>query len=829
LGVENLKLFFNPKTIAVIGASDREDSIGGKILRNLAGHYNGIVFPVNPFRRTVNGVTAFSTVERLPSKTDLAIIATPAHTIPQIVEECGKAAITNIIIVSAGFEKNVAEAKDLNQRILELKRTYNLRIMGPNSFGVMRPKANLYATFGDKKAIPGKIAFISQSAALCGLVLDWSHETHVGLSAVVSTGTSMDVNISDLVDYFGEDPQTRAIMLYFEDLKNIRSFMSAARGFARTKPIVLVKASRFTRERDSSEVNTNDLIDEDEIFDAAFRRVGVVRVDTITELLACGRTLSMQPNPSENCLTIVTNASGPGTMAVDELRARGGELWKPSGNTIDVLKNILPYYCNISNPVDVLEEAAPERLRRVLQVCIDDPAVTSLLLIYTSLGTTEPHSIANIVMETTAKKGKTFLAVIMGEDKNCQEARRLLNRNGIPAFETPEEAVSTFMHMYTYTKNLQLLYQTPEELQLTSDVPAHLRGIIRRAFREGRKSLNLPEALGFLDAYRIPTVKSMVARNAEEAKNKAAEIGFPVKIQALCSTPLSKPIQENFCCDADSLSEVETSYNKIAEKTRKSTVLTEFQGILIQPKPRSEGRSLFAGSRKTSKFGSIILFGSSGAGKTHRRHVSIGFPPLNQVLAKQIVENSDFTQYVRAHQNNHNKIKGAIEETLVKLSQLVIDFPEIREIDVDPLILEDNCVYAADAYITIDGDRLMREASDHHEHLVISPYPKKYVTVRTLKNDLQVRLRPIKPEDENRFNALFKSLSEESVRLRFFETIKELSHDTLTRYCNLDYDREIAIVAEFQDDKRIIGVVRIIPDLAGKTGEFAIMVGDEWQ
>jgi len=642
-------------------------------------------------------------------------------------------------------------------------------------------------------------------------------------------GDSMDVDASDLVDYFGEDSQTRIIMLCFEDLKNIRAFMSASRGFARTKPIVLIKTGRSAKDRDDSGIGFNCSVEEDAIFDAAFRRVGVVRVNTVTELLALARALSMQPNPNENCLTIVTNASGPGTMAVDELRARGGELWKPSGNTMDSLKNILPYYCKVSNPIDVLEEANPERFKGVLQVCSDDPTVRSLLLIYTSLGTTGPLCMANIVMDVAAQKRKTFLVVIMGKDQSCQEARKLLNRNGIPAFETPEEAVSTFIHMYAYTKNLELLYQTPEEFQLTSEVPAHLRGIIRRAFREGRHSLSLPESFSFLDAYKILTLKSWIALDAEQAKHVASEIGFPVRMQSLYSHLPMKSIKESFCCDISSLPDVETAYNTIVEKMRNSVGSAEFQGILLQPIPRTEGVKLFAGSRKDPKFGSIILFGVSGFEKTHAKAVSIGFPPLNQVLARQIVDNLDLARCANTRPKDRNTIKGTLEETLVKLSQVVMDFPELGEIYIDPLILDDNCVYAANACITIDRYRVMREASDHHEHLVIAPYPRKYITIRTLKNGLQVKLRPIKPEDENRFNELFRSLSEESVRLRFFETIKELSHDTLTRYCNLDYDREIAIVAELQDDKKIIGVVRILPDPARKTGEFAIMVGDEWQ
>ncbi len=822
MGVENLGFFFNPRVIAVIGASSREESIGGKILRNLAGQYDGLVFPVNPFRRTVQGITAFPSVERLPSKPDLVIIATPAHTIPQILEECGKASVTNIIIVSAGFEKNVEDGKKLHERILELKRIYKLRILGPNSFGVIRPKANLHATFVEKKALPGKIAFISQSAALCGLVLDWSQETQVGLSAVVSTGSSIDVNVSDLINYFGEDPQTRAIMLYVEDLDNVRSFMSAARGFARTKPIILIKASRFARNKGDSRAKVTAAVDEDALFDAVFRRVGVVRVNTVTDLLACGKALSMQPNPVENCLTIVTNAGGPGTMAVDALETRGGNLWNPSENTVNSLKSVLPYYCNISNPIDILEEAAPDRFRRVLQICLDDPTVKGLLLIYTSLGSTDPVSLANIVSQEVAQRRKPILTVMMGEDERCQNARRLLNRNGIPAFETPEEAVSAFMYMHAYTRNLELLYQTPEEIQPATDIPAHLKKIIRGAFCEGRDSLSLLEAFSFLDAYGIPTLKPSLALKVEQAKRCASEIGFPIKMQA-SQMSLQSRKTEGFCYIAYSMDDVEAAYKSVSSEIGASHGSTEFQGMLIRPMPKPEDLRLFVGSRRERKFGSIMLFDTNDARENRNNTASVGFPPLNQILARQIVDNSGLASEIQAIQI------GVLEETLVKLSQLVIDFPELERIDIDPLVLHEKHLYAENVCMILDRERVMRQASEHFDHLVVSPYPKQYVTLRTLKNGATVRLRPIKPEDENRFNELFKSLSEESVRLRFFQTIRELSHDTLTRYCNLDYDREIAIVAEVPDQNRIVGVVRIVTDLSGKTGEFAIMVDDKWQ
>lgn len=827
LGSENLNHFFNPRAIAVIGASDRKDSLGGKILQNLAGQYTGLVFPVNPFRRTIRGIAAFPSVETLPSKVDLAIIVTPAHTIPQIVEECGKAAIKNIIIVSAGFDKTDTIGRDLLRQISELKRTFELRIIGPNSFGIVRPKVNLYAAFGEKKAVPGKIAFISQSAALCGSVLDWSSETQVGLSAVVSTGSSIDVDISDLVDYFGADPQTRAIMLYFEDLKSIRSFMSAARGLARVKPIVLMKAGSRTKTGDVSSNEADIIVDEDAMFDALFRRAGVVRVDTISELLACGQALSMQPVPSESSLTIITNSSGSGTTATDELKAKGGKLWKPSNDTKNTLRKFLPRYCRVSNPINV-SEASPQSFRKTLRVCLDDPAVRSLLLVLTSIGVTELPQITGIIVELASQKRKTLLVTIIGEDASCREARKSLNQNGIPAFKTPEEAVSTFMYMYTYTRNLELLYQTPEELQLSPYGLDNLKAILRRSFYEGRQVLSLPESFRFLEAYDIRTSKLQVAQTVEQAEVLASEIGFPVRMQSIYVPPPSKS-GKGGPFEACSSPEVRTAFNKIAEGIRNSIDIIDFQGVAIQPKLPTEELGLFIGSRKDPKFGPIVYFGIREVAKTQVMAISVGFPPLNQILARQVVDHLSENQYMRTWLKYHDfSRKGAVEETLVRLSQLVVDFPEVKEINVDPLLFDEKGVSAASASIAIDRDRIMREAADHHEHSAVSPYPKKYVTVRTLKNGLRVKLRPIRPEDEKRFNELFRSLSAQSVRFRFFQIIRELTHDTLTRYCNLDYDREIAIVAELEDDKRIIGVVTIIPDFGGKTGEFAIMIGDPW-
>jgi acetyltransferase len=602
--------------------------------------------------------------------------------------------------------------------------------------------------------------------------------------------------------------------------------MSAARGFARTKPIVIVKAGRFSKGRDFPLQGINQP-SEDDLYDAAFRRIGIVRVDTVNELFDCAKALSMQPNPCSPFLTIITNASGPGFLASDQLNLKDGKLSQTSNALDNALRRVLPYYCHTSNPIDILEEAPPERFRSVLKVCLDDQSTRSVLLIYSPQGVTRPSDIAETVINLAGQTSKTLLVAIMGEDSSCIEARRMLHRKGIPAFRTPEEAISAFMNMYSYTRNMEFLYQTPEEEPLVFGDSAHLRGVIRHAFCEGRGVLSLPEAICFLGAYKIPSVETRIARTTDEALDIASDFGFPLIIKAPYVQSTLKKYTNGLTSEVYSSLEVPVAFKRMVDKINSGS-FAEFQGIVVQPKIKENCTKLYWGLRKNDKFGPIIIFGTLGDSPEIIQDISVGFPPLNQVLARQVVEKISRFKQVNAASSANTFKKAIIEEILVKFCQLVMDFPEIKQIEIKPLIVNDAGVLAVNTFITIDMNRIMREPADHHEHLLVSPYPIKYVSKRTLKNGVQVVFRPVKPEDEPCFNELFKSLSEESVRFRFFEIIKEMTHDTLSRYCNIDYDREIAIVAELQNDRRMIGAVRLILDSERKNGEFAIMVSDSW-
>jgi len=835
IGVEKLDRLFNPRRIAVIGASNREGSLGAKLLRNLVGvGYKGAVYPVNPFHPIVQGITAYPTIERIPRQVDLVIVATPAHTIPQIVEECGRAGVSGVIIISAGFREAGGEGDALERRLHDLISQYDMRLIGPNCFGVMRPSISLNATFANKAATPGKIAFISQSAALCASVLDWAAEAHVGFSAVVSTGSMLDVDLGDLIDYFGTDPQTKSIVLYLESIKNARKFMSAARSFARTKPIVVVKAGKFPESAEAAVCHTGALCGEDRIYDSAFKRAGIVRVEAISDLFNCAETLAMQPNPKGSNLTIITNAGGPGIMATDHLISKGGRLSKLSNDTISALDEVLPFYCSKRNPIDVLEESNTERFEEVMKLCFKDPESDGFCVIYTPQGAAEPVETAKRIAELSKETTKPVLTAFMGED-DCWRARQLLRKKGIPAFTTPEAAVSTFMYMWGYTQNLELLYETPEELSIELTIPATLRELLRKACEEERSVLTDPEVKQFLRAYQIPTVASLTAKTLKTAQQNASKIGYPVVMKALSPRITHKSSIEGVILDVRSTAEVEEAFKTIEKRVKRHKPHVRFEGVIIQPLIRKKFE-LLIGAKRDPQFGSVIAFGMGGIAAELLNDVNIGFPPLNQVLARRLMDKTSIFKLLSETIPTRVDLK-ALEEILVKFSQLIADFPEIKEIDINPLMVDEEGAIAVDSRMLVDRNLVLDQPKSQatpksiHDHLVISAYPKRYCSHWKLKNGKSVTLRPIKPEDETLLKKLFQSLSEQTMRFRFFQVIREVSHDTLTRYCNIDYNREIAMVAKMDcaDEKRMIGVARIILQPGRKEGEFAVVVGDEWQ
>ena len=830
----NLDRIFNPKSIAVIGASNKEGSVGYAVMKNLTElGFTGRVYPVNIHRREILGFKAYENVEKLPEVVDLAIVVVPAKIVPEVVEQCGEAGILGIIIISAGFKEVGPEGKALEDRILEIKDKYNLRILGPNCLGIIRPSIHLNATFVKQMPSPGRIAFISQSGALGAAILDLSIHENLGFSSFVSVGSMSDVDFGDLIDYFGTDPETKSILMYIEGITESRTFMSAARHFSRTKPIIVVKAGKFSESAKAAVSHTGSLTGEDMIYDAAFKRAGMVRVVEIADLFNAAEVLGMQPLPQGPRLAIVTNAGGPGIMTTDALILRGGKLAPLSQQTLNALNGVLPPHWSRGNPIDILGDAKEDRYETVIKTCLDDENIDGLLIIYTPQAVADASEIAKSIVKIGENRGfnnKTILTSFMGYGE-VEKANTILNKNHIPTYSTPEQAVKTFMYMYQYKRNRELLYETPEELPVDILKPMRpLMVILRSVARENRELLNEAEVKKFLEHYDIPTVRTLVAKTANDAVNKASQIGYPVALKILSPQIVHKTDAGGVVLDIDSEAHLRQSFDLVMKRARGYNPEADIQGVTIQPMIKKNGCEVIIGAKTDPIFGPVILFGMGGIGVEAFKDVSVGLPPLNRTLARRVIEETKVYQLLKGYRNMPPANVKVLEEIMVRFSQMLVDFPQIKEVDINPLFINEKEALALDARIAIDKERATRRF-EPHEHLVISPYPKKYEAFWKLRDGRTVLLRPIRPEDEPMWLEMFQRFSQESIRYRFFQIISETPHEVRVRYCNIDYDREIAIVAELTENgqRKILGVVRLSIEPNGKAGEIAFIVADPWQ
>jgi acetyltransferase len=829
-----LDKIFNPRSVAIIGASDEEGTVGYALMKNFTEHdFEGKIYPVNIRKTEIHGLKAYQTVEQIPEPIDLAVIATPAKTVPDIVEQCGKAGVKGIIIISAGFKEIGPEGKALEDKILEIKKKYGLRIIGPNCLGVIRPSIRLNATFIGKMPKPGNIAFISQSGALGSAILDWAIHENIGFSNFVSIGSMIDVDFGDLIDYFGTDPKTRSILMYIEGLTDARKFMSAARHFARTKPIIVVKTGKYTESAKAAASHTGSLTGEDIIYDAAFKRAGIVRVDEIEDLFNCAEVLGTQPLPKGPNLAIITNAGGPGVMATDALIAKGGKLAKLSQKTIEFLDSILPHYWSKGNPIDILGDAKADRYKAVVEACLNDENVDGIVIIYTAQAVAEPVEIAKSIVELCKSRGyqnKTILTSFMGYGA-VEEANCIFNENNIPTYSTPEQAIKTYHYMCQYKRNLELLYETPEELPVDVVPPKRsLMVIMRNVATENREILNEAEAKAFLEYYNFPVVKTKVAQTEDEAATIASQLGYPVVLKILSPQIIHKTDAGGVALDIKSETEVRDTFNRLIEKAKEYNPDAEILGVTVQPMIKKQGYEVIIGAKTDPLFGPVILFGMGGVGVELFKDFAIGIPPLNQTLVRRMIEETKVYQLLKGYRNVPPANIKLLEEIIVRFSQMLVDFPQLKEVDINPLFINEKEAFAIDARIVIDKERVFAKL-EPHQHLVITPYPKKYETLWKLRDGRTVLLRPIRPEDEPLWLEMFQNFSEESIRYRFFQIIKDTPHETRVRYCNIDYDREIAIVPELTEEgrRKILGVVRVSIEPDGKAGEIAFIVADPWQ
>ncbi len=830
----NLDKIFNPQNVAIIGASDVEGSVGYAIVKNFTKMgYTGKVYFVNIRKNEILGIKTYPTVDQIPEPIDLAIIATPAKTVPDVMEECGKAQVKGVIIVSAGFKETGPAGKALEEKILEASKKYGIRVIGPNCIGIIRPRNNLNATFLDKMPKPGNVAFLSQSGALGSAILDWALHENIGFSNFVSVGSMLDVDFGDLIDYFGSDPKTKSILMYIEGITEARKFMSAARHFARTKPIIVVKSGKFSESAKAAASHTGSLSGEDAIYDAAFKRAGVVRVNEIADLFNAAEVLGTQPLPKGPRLAIITNAGGPGVMATDSLIAQGGKLAKLNQKTLDSLNAILPPFWSHGNPIDVLGDARSERYKAAVEACLNDENIDGILIVFTQQAVSESVEIAKNIVELVRSKSyqnKTILTSFMGYGA-VQEANSILNANNIPTYTTPEQAIRTYMYMYNYQRNIGLLYETPEELPVDSAPPKRpIMALIRNAAFEGREILTEDEAKKILKYYNFPVVKTAAANTVEEAIAFSQDMGFPVVLKILSPQIIHKSDAGGVILNVNSPQEVREAFEVLIQRATAYNPNAQIIGVTVQPMVEKKGQEIIIGGKTDPVFGPVILFGMGGVGVELFKDYSIGLPPLNTTLIHRMMEETKVYRLLKGWRNAPSVDLKKLDETVLMFSQLLVDFPQIKEIDINPLLINEKDACILDARIVIDKDKVCKKF-EPHEHMVISPYPKKYEILWLLKNGQEVLLRPIKPEDEPMWLEMFQSFSEESIRYRFFQMLKDTPHEVRVRYCNVDYDREIAIVAEIVEDgkRKILGVSRFSIEPDEKSGEMAFIVSDYWQ
>ncbi len=760
--MRGLKGMFDPSTVAIVGATDKEESVGRAVLRNMLLAEGRRIFPVNPSRQSVLGIPCFKKVTDIPTPPDLTVIVTPAAMVPNAVEQCGRAGVQGIVVISAGFRETGEQGRRLEERIEEIRTKYGIRLLGPNCLGFIRPGVGLNTTFVKTMPAPGKIAFISHSGALGSTIIDWVIDAGVGLSMFVSLGSMLDIDFGDLIDYLGDDPKTKSIMIYMEDVGHAKKFMSAARGFARAKPIIVLKPGKFKEGINVALSLTGAMIGDDMVYDAAFKRVGVVRVDAISDLVNCAGVLDLQHLPAGARLAVVTNAGAPGTITADCLIGQGGGLAKLSAETTSRLDSVLPNVWSHGDPVNVLGDSDIDRYINALTICLDDPGVDGVLLIYTPQWPAIATALAEAVATVALQAQKPVITTFMGA-KSVEAGRNILIHHRIPTYDTPEEAVKTYLYMYKYQRNLELLYETPVELSLDQAPPKNsLKALIRSICREGRKILTEEESKRFLASYKIPCTPAV----------------RDVNVQRMVDEP-------------------------------------DYELIL--------------GAKKHKDFGAVILFGMAGATALVLKDFSTALPPLNQTLARRLMEETKVYNAMVAFKGREPVNLMRLEQIVVSFANLITDFPEIDEMDINPLAIVRGDPLALDARITIDPRCL--ENYPPYQHLVIAPYPTKYVTPYTLSDGRQVLLRPIRPEDEPLESEMLASLSPETVRGRFFQSIKNLSHTELTRFCNIDYEREMAFVVELREDgaRKIAGVSRIIIESDFRAGEFAVLVQDAYQ
>jgi acetyltransferase len=814
-----------PRQVAVIGASERTASIGNALMVNLLhGGFPGRIFPVNPKHRNVYGFPAYRSVAELDSGIDLAIIATPIDTVPKIIEACVERKIGGAIVISAGG-KEVGEAgTEIEKKINALVRATGFRIIGPNCLGMLRPKERLNASFVSGMPPVGSLAFVSQSGAICSALLDLAFKERIGFSGFVSIGSMVDVDFGDIINYFGNDSSVTSILLYIENVTNFRKFMSAARAVSRMKPIIVLKAGRSVAGAKAAASHTGAMVGEDAVYDAAFKRAGVVRVDTIEALFDCAELMARQPRPRGRRLAIITNGGGPGVMAADFLAGHGHELVSLLPETVKELDTILPSYWSKNNPIDILGDAPAKRFRQVLDICIHSRNFDAILVILAPQALADAMTVAGALVEAVKGARCPMFSCWMG-GKSIEHAVEILNGCGIPTFATPERALLAFLYMVSFVGNQEMLLEVPPKLTRSMAIDHDEANRIKAEMPE-EGFLVQSKVYGLLAAYGLPVINTMMAATEEAASRLCRDMGYPV-VMKLCSPDIThKTDAGGVCLDLRTDADVRRAFRQIIASSHRYKPHARIEGVTIQPFLANGDFEILLGAKRDTDFGPVILFGLGGIFTEVLRDRALALPPMNRLLARRMMQETKAYTLLQGYRNRPPADFEQLEEMIVRLSQLLIDFPQLAELDMNPVMIKDGRPLIVDARLLLSPSTVASPL-----HLVISPYPGENEYHLVTENGVSLFIRPVRPEDAPLFVNLFKELSPTSIYYRFFGVMKELTREMLASFTQIDYDREIALVAidEEAESERILGVARIIGDADGREGEFAVLVSDAWQ
>ena len=824
-----------PASVALVGASERPGSLGEIVFRNLAAGTGSLrlreLYAVNPKHRTIAGRPAYPRLTKLPQAPDLAVIATPARTVPQIIEDAGAAGVKAAVVLTSGFGEADADGKKLQEQMLAAARRGGVRVLGPNCLGLMRTDCGLNATFARTPAHPGKLALVSQSGAICGAILDWAWSSRVGFSSVVSLGGAADIDFGEVLDFLVSDQGTDAILLYVEGIRDARRYLSALRAAARMKPVVALKVGRYASGSKAASSHTGALVGSDAVFDAALRRSGTVRVKTYTQLFAAALGLSNSRLPQGERLAIVTNGGGPGVIAADSAAENGVPLANLSPETILLLNQKMPAQWSHGNPIDIIGDAPPERFRDATAAALADAGVDAVLAMYSPVAVTAPEAAARAVVEAAQKSAKPVLAAWLG-DINPNESRRYLEAQGIPNFYTPENAVEAFSFVGAYRRNqAQLLEVTPAS-SFSRVVAPDMRAVneIRdKAISENRKLLSEHEAKALLAALGLPVPKGIVAASREAAIAAAREIGFPVVLKVHSPDIAHKSDVGGVRLNLVDEEMTGFAFNQIVSSAASVQPGARIEGVIVQPMLRyPHQREVLAGVATDPVFGPVISFGAGGVSVEAVRDTAIALPPLNEALARELMSRTRVYRLLSGYRDVPPADLEALAELLCGISQMVCALAWLKEMDLNPVLAHPGGAVIADARIVIDPGRVEPpHGGPRYSHMAIHPYPAELEGEIVLRDGTRATLRPMRPEDVELVKQFFGGLSERSRYQRFMQSLKALPPQMLARFTQLDYDRELALVVLHEN--KFIAVGRYAPNADGESAEFALVVADAWQ